>query len=290
MRHLSLALLAIAFAAVPGARALAVPAGYALTLDDEFDRSALDPTIWDYRLSGPRRDAVNTPDAVALDGEGHLVIDTWTEEGVHYTGMIGTQGRFEQAYGWFEARIRFEDAPGMWSAFWLQSSDMGSFLGDPERAGVEMDIVEHDLFTSVTTIPTWHAALHWDGYGSEHKFRDLLVPTADIGDGFHTFALEWTPTVLRFYYDGMLLWDASAGPISQRAEYLILSSEVEGSILNEIPADGYGPLGGAHPRMLVDWVRVYALPAPGGATLVASAVLGLAALRRIRRSASPGGS
>jgi beta-glucanase (GH16 family) len=221
---------------------------------------------------------VNVPEAVSLDGAGHLVIETWTEEGTHYTGMIGTQGRFEQAYGWFEARIRFEDAPGMWSAFWLQSPDMGSFLGDPGRAGVEMDVVEHDLFTSVSTEPTWHAALHWDGYGPEHRFTNALVPMPGLGDGFHVYALEWTPTVLRFYYDGMLLWDASAGPISHRAEYLILSSEVESSLINRIPAGGYGPRSGANPRMLVDYVRVYALPATGGAGSVAWAGLGLAAV------------
>jgi len=276
----ALASIVLAAAAPAGA----VPAGWTLTLADEFDGPALDPAIWDHRLPGPRRQAVNTSDAVAFDGAGHLVIDTWTEDGTHYTGMIGTQGRFEQAYGWFEARIRFEDAPGMWSAFWLQSPDMGSFLGDPGRAGVEMDVVEHDLFTSVATQPTWHAALHWDGYGAEHKFADALVATPDIGDGFHVYALEWTPTVLRFYYDGALLWDASAGPISQRAEFLILSSEVEGSLLNQLPPAGYGPRSGAHPRMLVDWVHVYALPAPGGAALVASAGLGLAVLRRRRRA------
>jgi len=274
---LLLASVALVAEAAPAA---AVPAGWALTLADEFDGPALDPTIWEHRLPGPRRQAVNTPDAVSFDGAGNLVIDTWTEEGTHYTGMIGTQGRFEQAYGWFEARIRFEDAAGMWSAFWLQSPDMGSFLGDPERAGVEMDVVEHDLFTSVATQPTWHAALHWDGYGPEHKFRDSLAPMPDIGDGFHVYGLEWTPTALRFYYDGALLWDASAGPISKRAEFLILSSEVEGSLLNQLPPGGYGPRSGAHPRMLVDWVHVYALPAPGAAVLAASVGLGLAALRR----------
>jgi hypothetical protein len=89
----------------------------------------------------------------------------------------------------------------------------------------------------------------------------------------------------------MLLWDASAGSTSQRAECVILGSEVEGSILDEIPDGGYGALTGPHPRMLVDWARVYALPAPGGAALVASAPLGFSALfARLRRSASPAGS
>src|SRR5262249_31658613 len=112
------ALLLLLLALLPtGARA--VPIGYTLTPPGELDGTARDTSPWDYGLSGPRRDAVNTPDAIHLDGDGHLVIDTWTAaDGTNYTGMIGTQGRFEQRYGYFEARIDFDGAPGMWSAFW----------------------------------------------------------------------------------------------------------------------------------------------------------------------------
>jgi beta-glucanase (GH16 family) len=265
---------------LPAASARALPAGYQLVVADEFDGPALDASLWAHRLTGPRRDAVNTPEAVRFDGAGHLVIDTWTEDGVHYTGMIGSQERFEQRYGWFEARIDFDDAPGMWSAFWLQSPDLGLYLGDPGRSGVEMDIVEHDLFSSVASTPIWHGALHWDGYGAAHQFRNHLEPMPGIGDGFHVYALEWTPTALRFYYDGALVWDASDGPISHRAEFLILSSEVEDSLINSIPAGGYGGRSESAARMIVDYVRVYALPEPGagalgGAALLAAAALGL---------------
>ncbi|NNL68206.1 MAG: glycoside hydrolase family 16 protein [Myxococcales bacterium] len=267
---------------LPATPAAAVPAGYALVLADEFDGPTLDPAIWEHRLPGPRRDAVNTPEAVRL-ADGRLMIDTWTEDGVHYTGMIGSQGRFEQQYGWFEARIDFDDAPGMWSAFWLQSPDMGSFLGDPGRAGVEMDIVEHDLFNSVATEPIWHAALHWDGYGSEHQFKNGLIPMPGIGDGFHTYALEWTPTTLRFFYDDQLLWEPT-GPISHRPEFLILSSEVEDSIINRVPAGGYGTRAESTTRMVVDYVRVYqAVPEPGASVPALLGVLATAAMATPRR-------
>jgi beta-glucanase (GH16 family) len=258
----------------------AVPIGYELTFEDEFDGTTLDTAIWDYRLSGPRRDAVNTPDAVRVDGDGHLVIDTWTEDETHYTGMIGTQGRFEQRYGWFEARIDFDGAPGMWSAFWLQSPTMGQMIGDPAHAGVEMDIVEHDLFASVGGGPFWHGALHWDGYGSSHKAADRAVVVPDIVDGFHDFALEWTPDALRFYYDGRLLWNAPK-VISQVPEFMILSSEVMDSFVSQIPEGGYGDRSESTTRMRVDWVRAYsAVPEPGTALLLG---LGLFFLRHANR-------
>jgi beta-glucanase (GH16 family) len=265
-------LLVLMLALLPvGARA--VPIGYVLTLADEFDGTALDTALWDYRLSGPRRDAVNTPDAVHLDGEGHLEIDTWTEGDTHYTGMIGTQDRFEQRYGYFEARIDFDGSPGMWSAFWLQSPTMGQMIGDPAHAGVEMDIVEHDLFASVPTGPYWHGALHWDGYGSSHKAADKALVVPDIADGFHTFGLEWTPDALRFYYDDRLMWNAPK-VISQVPEFMILSSEVMNSFLSEIPEGGYGDRSESTTRMRVDWVHVYgAVPEPATAALLGAGLL-----------------
>jgi beta-glucanase (GH16 family) len=276
-------LLLLSLALVPSG-ADAVPIGYALTFEDEFDGTTLDSATWDYRLSGPRRDAVNVPEAVRVDGEGHLVIDTWTEEETHYTGMIGTQGRFEQRYGWFEARIDFDGAPGMWSAFWLQSPTLGQTIGDPGSSGVEMDIVEHDLFGSSPGGPYWHGGLHWDGYGASHKVRSRAIAVPDIADGFHTFALEWTPDALRFYYDGQLMWTPQP-IISHVPEFMILSSEVMDSFLTQIPEGGYGDRSESTTRMRVDWVRVYSpVPEPATALLLGVALGALAGLRpRARR-------
>jgi hypothetical protein len=49
-------------------------------------------------------------------GGGALTIKTYTEAGQLFSGMISTQRTgptgFEQAYGYFEARVRFDSAPG----------------------------------------------------------------------------------------------------------------------------------------------------------------------------------
>lgn len=39
---------------------------------------------------------------------------------------------------------------------------------------------------------------------------DCAVPTA--GSAFHTYAVEWTPTVMKFYYDGQLCFSHSWTP------------------------------------------------------------------------------
>src|SRR5438128_8004948 len=86
------------------------PPGYQLKWADEFDGTQLDLQKWKLWLPGKRRDAINTLDAVSVAG-GKLTIGTYTEGGKHYTAMISTQGIFEPSFGYYEARIQWQDAP-----------------------------------------------------------------------------------------------------------------------------------------------------------------------------------
>jgi beta-glucanase (GH16 family) len=273
----------------PGAGA--VPVGYSLVWADEFDGDALDATKWGHHQLGPRRSAINLAEAVRLDGEGHLVIDTWTgEDGVHHTGMINTRDRFEPTYGWFEARIELRDmAGGMWSAFWLQSRDMGAIIGDPGASGVEIDIQEGriECGPGCDLSDSWQGSFYWDGYGADMKRLSTGRFIPGLGEGFHVFALEWTPTAYRFYVDGQLVWEPANAPISHRGEFIVLSSEVESApgFSGLVPEGGFGARGDGTPQMIVDYVRVYqVVPEPASALLLATGIGGLAVRRRVARA------
>jgi len=246
----------------------ASPAGYSLSWADEFTGSSLDFGKWNYRYLGPRHDGVNVTDAVSVGG-GNLTISTYTEgsgaTAEHHTGMIGTQNIFQQQYGYFEASIDFNGSPSVQQAFWLQSPTYGNPIGDPGTAGTEIDIVEHratnaglsDISDKVSS------ALHWDGYGASHQQVSHVSPDLGLGTGYHTYAVEWTPTSYKYYIDDVLIW-AVTQAVSDRDEYIVLSAEVkDNSWSGQIPAGGYGSLENTNTKMIVDYVRVYQVSNPG---------------------------
>lgn len=234
--------------------------GWALVWEDEFDDTTLDSTKWIHWLPGARRDAINTADAVSVSG-GVLTISTYTAAGQHYTGMISTQNQFQPAYGYIEARIDFDGSPGMWSAFWMQSPTMGNPLGDPETAGTEIDICEHRKVDGSGANIDGRVVgnIHWDGYGANHQSVGYNSGDLGLGTGYHIYGLEWTPTAQRFYIDGVLRWTQTTA-VSQRSEFVILSSEVDDTSTTwagPIPAAGYGSLATTVTKMKVDYVRIY---------------------------------
>jgi len=208
--------------------------GYELVWSDEFDGESLDMTKWEYRGLGRRREAVNVTDTVRLDGQGNLVLTTRRVGDEIHTAMIGTQGKYETTFGYFECRVKLQRTHGNWSAFWLQSPTYGAKIGDLTAAGAEIDIYE--CFESRNG---WVAHnVHWDGYQEHHKHAGSGRKKVEgLLDGYHTFGLEWTPDEYVFYIDGEVTWRTSEG-VSRADEYIILSLEVgrkQAAIVREDP-------------------------------------------------------
>lgn len=215
-----------------------------LLWSDEFDGQSLDETKWAYRGLGPRRDAFNVREAVQLDGKGNLLLVTSRSGDSLLTGMIGTEPTFQNTFGYWEARMRFQKEVGHWSAFWLQSPTVG-LVGDPRTNGTEIDIIEF-LRTTPNLVRT---AIHWDGYGVDKKSAGNHAVIAGLGEGYHRIGLEWTPEEYVFYVDDHVVWRTNQA-VSHRPQYAILSLEVgpwAGNIAEATLPD----------TLFVDYVRVY---------------------------------
>lgn len=141
---------------------------------------------------------------------------------------------FSQAYGYFEVKAKFPKSKGLWSAFWLQSSNMRK-VGNKGKDGTEIDVYESAFLNSKTS-KMGHCLL-WDGYG---KHADSSPHVTDLEqnlyDSFHTYALKWTPEYYVFYIDGKPTWATSDGDVSRVKEFLRLTVEIDAG-------DGWGPHG-----------------------------------------------
>lgn len=237
-------------------------AGWALNWSDEFNGTSLDTTKWNI-TTGARRDAQNAAAAVSV-GSGAMTISTYTEGGVHKTGFVGSNGKFLNSFGYWEARVRFTSRDGMWSAFWIQSPTINNTGNNPAANGTEIDVTEHRNKDSGGTVINNRAVsnVHWDGYGAAHKsVGSGLVnnPGATALQGnWHTYGLLWEPGINRFYIDGVEVWSQTTA-VSHIDHFIYLTSEVEtGGWAYNIPSGGYGAPGAStNGKMEVDYVRYY---------------------------------
>jgi beta-glucanase (GH16 family) len=244
--------IALLTAFLPGTRAAAPPeipvSGYRLVWADEFNGTQLDTNKWGFRQLGPRREAVNVRDTVALDGQGHLILTTRMVTNAIHTAMISTDGKFAAKYGYFECRVKLQRTHGNWSAFWLQSPKLGTVLNDTRRSGAEIDIYE--CFTV-----RWNAIvhnLHWNGYRQHHRHVGSgKVEVPGLSRGFHTFGVEWTPEAYQFFVNGRPTWRTTEA-VSGIEQFIILSLEVgakEAKVARATP--------GFVDETCFDYVRVY---------------------------------
>ncbi|MEU2022175.1 lectin [Streptomyces sp. NPDC016469] len=185
------------------------------TFADEFDGaagSAVDGSKWQIETG----DNVNNHERqyytsgnknAALDGQGHLVITARKENPSNYqcwygtcqytSARLNTSGKFTQAYGHVEARMKIPRGQGMWPAFWMLGSDIGQ-VGWPNSG--EIDVMENVGFEPSTV----HGTLHGPGYsGSGGIGAGYTLPNGQaFADAFHTFAVDWAPDSITWSVDG----------------------------------------------------------------------------------------
>ncbi|MDD3470323.1 MAG: glycoside hydrolase family 16 protein [Thermoguttaceae bacterium] len=224
------------------------PAGktWKLVWHDEFDGTQIDTKKWEMP-ENPRRDGFWSPHAFELDGQGNLVMKVFQDEkGQFVDGCLRSRGKYEKAKGYFIARMKMHSEVGHWSAFWLYNACEGA-LGEGSRNGAEIDIMEKPWLDERVNF-----AIHWDGYGPEHRSAAHEAKVPDVMEGFHTFGLWWSDDAYIFYIDGKEMWRTTADGICEEPLYLKISDEI-GNWAGDIKK---AKLPDAN---LIDYVRVYDL-------------------------------
>ena len=111
--------------------ALAVPSGYRLAFDENFNGTWIDDTRFDYAWTGYQfpDGTSTTTDAISL-GNGTLTLTTYsTTDGTtirHQGGSIATGNTYDYLYGYTEARIKFNNDAGNVMAYWFDPDNMST--------------------------------------------------------------------------------------------------------------------------------------------------------------------
>lgn len=212
--------------------------------DSEFRGSSLDTSQWSTGWGGAGiTKGINNYEVECMDpaqvsvanGELNLTAvakpETCAGETQPYaSGMVNTDGKFTFTYGYVESRIWLPGTSAIsdWPAFWAN--------GEKWSTTGEIDVVE-GLGGQA------QAHFHYLGSFASPAQDGPLMGRGSFTGGWHTFAADWEPGSVTYYYDGVSIGSFTTG-ITSSPMYLVL--------------DLATTAGNASPgTMRVDYVRVW---------------------------------
>jgi uncharacterized protein (TIGR03437 family) len=260
---------------------LAQKPGWIPTWSDEFSGSSLDSSKWVFEAGGngwgnnESETYTSRPENLTVEN-GLLVIHALKEnysgtDGIlkpYTSARIRTFGKFSQAYGRFEARIKIPFGQGIWPAFWMMGDDVNT--ADWPGCG-ELDIMEN-IGKEPTTV---HGTAHGPGFsGPDSSGSSYSLPgNVRFADDFHVYSIEWEPTTVRWYVDSQLYKTLNKSDLRTGSKwvfdhnfFILLNLAVGGNW------PGYPDNTTTFPQLMqVDYVRAYKA---AGKPTVAAAVNG----------------
>jgi uncharacterized repeat protein (TIGR01451 family) len=179
--------------------------GWTLIFDDEFDGTTLNTAVWEPCI--PWWDPNNCttednselelylPDNAYMDGSGHLMLKVEKKDvgGRNYvSGMVDSYNSFSFQYGYAEARLKVPAGNGFWPAFWMLPVNDGPWPRD------EIDVMENLGYNPIAAYFTYH----WPSGDTTQQIGHHITGP-DFSEGWHTFAVDWEPSAIIWYVDGV---------------------------------------------------------------------------------------
>ena len=206
-----------------------VPGDWTLKFDGEFNGTGLDTAHWSTGWFGSgitppvnsqEEDCYDPAQVAESDGALDLTLiqkseDCGISDSQYATGLVSTKGKFSFTYGFIEARVWLPSVPGNpgeaadWPGVWLDGQNW------PEDG--EIDIAEG---LGGRVCAHFHGPADPQGIGAGNGTG---CPGGTYTDGWHTFAANWEPGIITYYYDGVdigtVTSDVTAAPMFVVLDY-----------------------------------------------------------------------
>ncbi|WEK55046.1 MAG: glycoside hydrolase family 16 protein [Candidatus Cohnella colombiensis] len=235
---------------------------WTLVWSDEFTAPAgspVDSTKWVFDTGGGgwgNSELQNYTDRTdnASISNNKLIIQAKKENygNSQYTSArIKTKNKFSVKYGKIEMRAMLPYGQGIWPAFWMLGANIDT-VGWPNNG--EIDIMENVGPKSQDRII---GTAHGPGYSGGNAVSNSYTLT-DYSNTYHTYAVEFEPSVIRWYVDGNLYHQVTPSDVLNKQWvfdqdfYIILNLAVGGSWPGSPDATTKFPQ-----KFYIDYVKVW---------------------------------
>lgn len=228
-----------------------------LVWSDEFSATNMNTANWVFDLGQGSGGWGNSEWETYTSGNyvftnGNLVIKAFrvfNGYGGYTSTRITTLGKQHFKYGTIAARIKMPYGQGVWPAFWMMGTN-----GQTWPQCGEIDIAEM-IGKSNQNI---YGNIFWyDGGQQDSPGVTTTTNATDLKDEFHVFAVQWTKTNIKWYFDHSnymtrTITGANQDELTNQHYYILLNLAIGGTW------PGYPTGSETYPqRMFIDWVRVY---------------------------------
>ena len=162
------------------------------------------------------------------------------------SGLLTTFHSFSFTYGYVEMRARIPKGKGLWPAFWLLPVD--------KTWPPEIDVMEV-LGQNTMEI---HATVHSRDDGN-HTEVSSTIPTPDLSEDFHIYAVKWTADEIIWYFDGRPVASAPTPADMHRPMYLLVNLALGGWAQSPDSSTVFPA------EFRINWIRVFQAPRRGAA-------------------------
>ncbi|MGI6418165.1 MAG: family 16 glycosylhydrolase [Thermoguttaceae bacterium] len=235
-----------------------VQAGWKKVFDEQFDGQGVDAGKWHFSPTS-ERDYAKVHDGLLE------IVCNWATPDKTKTKSASLYSNEVFGHGYFEARVKFRQQPGWWSAFWLCTHGPSN----PFLDGWEIDIYE-DYYMGPKNLgePPRGALDH-----NLHVFACGTLRSWNYGsqlpgnvDDWYVVGCKWTPFEVSYYLNGKLIESeanhspynsVTFDPFNHAAGYVPLHAILSGCC----GKSGGDPTKGKFPEsFFVDYVRIYEYP------------------------------
>ena len=175
--------------------------GYKLAWSDEFNGSTLDTAKWNYRTDTRFWSLQRAANVRVSDGSLYLDLRKETFGTTSYTGggVISKKGF---RYGYYEARMKVPPGSGWHSSFWMMKYNRPA----TDTVSIELDAIENDSVTPLKYGVNTHR--HLPAPHLTYGWKNVVTPS--LSANYHVFGCEFTPTLIRYFFEGNVVQTVNA--------------------------------------------------------------------------------